>query len=325
MVSERAARRCEAVNSRLAALAEWLAAPGRVAGTVRTGAPMSRHTSLRVGGPADVLVVAESAADVATTVAAAAAAGVPFLTVGAGTNLLVSDAGVRGLVVLVGRGLADYRLDGHRLVAGAGTAVAKVARQLAAAGWGGLEFAIGIPGSVGGLVVMNAGTSSGEAGDVVSLVRTVDASGAEVVLERADLGYGYRASRLQRGDLVVVGAEFDLHRVNPADALAAAAAELAYRRRTQPLAWPNAGSIFRNPPGQRAGRLLEAAGLKGRRIGGAEVSRRHANFIINTGGATAADVVALMTMMQQVVWDNAGIRLEPEIRLVGPELPGVPA
>jgi UDP-N-acetylmuramate dehydrogenase len=287
---------------------------------VRFGEPLSAHTSFRIGGPADVWVEVTDAMEIRRAQALAAAADLPHFVLGGGTNILVSDRGVRGVVLHLGRALAslEWRTNGNGLHVRAGAALPfkrlvteSVARDLA-----GLEFAEGIPGTVGGGLLMNAGAFGGEIANVVELIEGVDARGEVQRVPRNALRFGYRHFDLPPG-FVVTHLEF-LLRSGDRDAIRAKLEDAKRRREAhQPLGYPNAGSIFKNPPGQFAGGLIEAVGLKGRRHGGAMISERHANFIVNAGGATAADVRALIEEAKRLVAETAGVRLELEIKLVG--------
>jgi len=295
----------------------WLDAFGA---RVRFGEPLSRHSSFRIGGPADVVVEVVDATEIRRVQALAAAAGLPLFVLGGGTNILVSDRGVRGVVLRLGRPLAsvEWRSSGAGEHARAGAALplkrlvtAAIARDLT-----GLEFAEGIPGTVGGGLFMNAGAFGGEIANVITAVEGVDAGGEIQRLPRAALRFGYRHFDLPAG-FVVTHLDVLLHPGDP-QAIRAKRGDARRRREAhQPLGFPNAGSIFKNPPGYRAGQLIDAVGLKGYRHGGAKVSEQHANFIVNTGGATAADVRRVMHEVERRVYDRHGIRLEPEIRLLG--------
>lgn len=285
-------------------------------GRVRARESLARHTSYRIGGPADLLVLPDSAAELAAVVRACRERDVPLTVLGAGSNLLVGDGGLPGVVVKLGPGLRRVEWGEAGVTAGAGALIGKLARAATARGLAGLEQAEGIPGTVGGAVVMNAGAYGWETGDVLAEVEGVDADGRVVVLDRTRLVCRYRRTELP-DEFVVTGATFSL-RPEDADAVAARlAAVRAQRIASQPHGASNAGSIFKNPGGDHAGRLIEAVGLKGRRIGGARISERHANFFVNEGGATAADVQALIAEAQRMVWERSGVWLEPEIRLVG--------
>lgn len=282
--------------------------------------PLSRHTSFRIGGPADVWVEVADAAEIRRVQTIAAAADLPLFVLGGGTNVLVSDRGVRGIVLHLGRTLAslEWRANGNGLHAraGAATPLKKLVNEAIGQNLAGLEFAEGIPGTVGGGLLMNAGAFGGEISAVIEFIEGVDAHGGVQRLPRSALHFGYRRFDLPEG-FIVTHLEFLLHAGD--QAAIRGKREDAKRRREahQPLGYPNAGSIFKNPPGAFAGRLIEAAGLKGRRHGEAMIAEQHANFIVNLGGATAADVRALMDEAVRRVWDMNGIRLEPEIKLIG--------
>jgi UDP-N-acetylmuramate dehydrogenase len=292
----------------------------RFAGRVRFAEPLSRHTSFRIGGPADAWIEVSTAGDILAVQRAARAAGVPMAVLGIGTNVLVSDRGVRGIVVKLGRALGrlEWRDDGGRahVRAGAAAPFKKLVMDAAARQLTGLEFAEGIPGSIGGGLLMNAGAFGGEISHVVTGIVGVDPEHGERHLPRAELRFGYRRFDLPP-DLIVTHVDFALAPGDPQAIRASMADAKRKRDAKQPLGWPNAGSIFKNPPGEFAGRLIEAAGLKGRRVGGAMISEQHANFIVNVGDATAADVKRLMDEVAETVWRARAIRLVPEIKLVG--------
>lgn len=292
----------------------------RFGARARFGEPLSRHTSFRIGGPADAWVEVSCAAEIQTLQQLAAARGVPLVVLGIGTNVLVSDRGVRGIVVKLGRAFGRFEWQGDaeatRVRTGAAAPFKKLVLEVARRGLTGLEFAEGIPGSIGGGLLMNAGAFGGEIANVVDGVVAVDAEHGEHRLPRAELRFGYRRFDLPPG-LIVTHVDFALAPGDPA-AIQARMADAKRRRDAhQPLGWPNAGSIFKNPPGEFAGRLIEAVGLKGRRVGGAMVSDQHANFIVNVGAATAHDVKQLMDEIAGAVWQEKSVRLVPEIKLVG--------
>jgi UDP-N-acetylmuramate dehydrogenase len=291
-----------------------------LAAAVRFDEPLSRHTSFRIGGPADVWVEVADAAEIRRVQQIAAAADLPIWTLGGGTNILVSDRGIRGVVLHLGRTFADSEWVPNgtrtRVRAGAAGSFKKLVTEAARRELSGLEFAEGIPGTVGGGLLMNAGAFGGEIASVVTGVDGVSSAGAETSLPQEALHFGYRHFDLPPG-FIVTFVHFVLL---PGDAgEIRARIEHARSRRSggQPLGLPNAGSIFKNPPGQYAGRLIEEAGLKGRRRGNAMISDRHANFIVNLGGASAADVRFLMEEARQAVRAGSGVTLEPEIKLVG--------
>lgn len=288
-----------------------------IKGDVLVSEPMRNHTSFRIGGPADVLVVPADVDDLKKLLAFASENEIPVTVIGNGTNLLVADAGIRGIVVKMS-GCLDYvRISGTRVTAGAGTNVPALVRMAARRGLAGLEFAAGIPGSVGGCIAMNAGAYGKTMADVVEEVTALDFSGNLRTFSNAEMVFGPRTSRLQDGDLIAIEATFRLEEGDVEAIEKKIATYMHERRIKQPLAYPSAGCIFRNPAGTGAGRFIDAAGLKGFRVGDAQVSEVHANFIINLGNATASDVLALMRKVQIEVKDKFGVELEPEVKVVG--------
>ena len=278
--------------------------------------PLAELTSFRIGGPADLYLLVEDEDELGAAVAAAQRHSVPSFCLGSGTNLLVSDRGIRGLVIKLGAGFAQVELDGCDLRAGAAAQFGALARMTAERGLAGLEFGEGIPGSVGGGLLMNAGAFGGELACVVTAVRGGDANGQVRMLTKPEVGFAYRRTALPPR-FIITRVDCTLVR-GDREALRARVAEIhAKRMSRQPDGVPNAGSVFKNPPGSFAGRLLEAAGLKGARRGGAAFSTRHANFIENLGGARAGDVHALIELARARVRASAGVALEPEVRLVG--------
>ncbi len=287
---------------------------------VRFAEPLSRHTSFRIGGPVDVWVEVADAAEIRRVQHIAAAMDLPLFVLGGGTNILVSDRGVRGIVLHLGRSLAqlDWRANGRgqHVRAGAALPLKRLVMESVARDLSGLEFAEGIPGTVGGGLLMNAGAFGGEIAEVIESVEGVDAHGDIQRLARSALRFGYRHFDLP-ARFIVTHLEFLLQAGDRAVIHAKCAEAKRRREGHQPLGYPNAGSIFKNPPGDFAGRLIEATGMKGQRRGGAMIAEQHANFIVNVGGATAEDVRALMAEAARRVWKAKGVRLEPEIRLVG--------
>ena len=287
----------------------------------RRDEPLARHTSMRVGGPADLFCEVETEAALAALMRHARAAQLPVFLLGGGTNLVVSDRGVRGLTIKLGRSFARTEWvaeDGAAadVVAGAAANFKRVVLEISERGYRGVEFGEGIPGTIGGGARMNAGAFGGEIANVTVAIRGVTAAGELVRIPRDQLGFAYRRLDLPRG-FVVTALEMRVARGEP-ETIARAIAEAKRRRgRHQPLGQPNAGSIFKNPPGDFAGRLIELCGLKGLHAGGAQVSPQHANFIVNTGAARASDVRDLMREVRDTVWRRRGVWLEPEVRLVG--------
>jgi len=312
-----------------------LTSPGRAADFERTlsetvpperlvrDAPMREHTSFRVGGPADYLVTVETATELLAVLGLCRSSGVPFLVLGRGTNLLVRDGGIRGVVVRLGGEFLAVESDDARVRAGAGVALADLARRCGRRGLSGLEFAVGIPGTVGGAVVMNAGAYGSEMRDVLSAAECVRPDRLEEgvrTFPAAELDLAYRTSRPQREGWVVVSAVLALRHGDP-DEIRRREEDFTVRRRArQPLDLPSAGSVFKRPAGFFAGTLIEEAGCKGWREGDAQVSELHAGFIVNRGAATARDVLRLIERVRQAVFERSGVWLEPEIRVVGEDL-----
>lgn len=287
----------------------------------RRNAPLGPLTTYRVGGPAALLLEAGCVDDLALAARAVEAGGVPVLVVGRGSNLLVAEAGFPGLAVVVGEGLDGVDVDaaGPTVRAGGGAFLPVVARRTAAAGLTGLEWAVGVPGSVGGAVRMNAGGHGSDTSRTLARAGLVDLAGGEWAAVRevaaADLDLGYRRSAVTATE-VVVWAEFRLSAGDRATAEAAIAEIVRWRREHQP-GGQNAGSVFTNPPGDSAGRLVEEAGLKGFRMGSATVSPKHANFVQADEGGSADDVMALIGEVRRRVEERTGVHLETELRLVG--------
>jgi UDP-N-acetylmuramate dehydrogenase len=294
----------------------------RFGGRALFAEPLSRHTSLRIGGPADAWVDVESVAELSDLLALAhgASAGSPVFILGSGTNVLVSDRGVRGIVVHLGGGFrfVEWSVAGDHATVHAGASVPfkMLVYDAVERGFSGLEFGEGIPGSVGGGLTMNAGAFGGEIGRVVDRLEGVHPGGRVEELPRDRLIFGYRRLELPPG-WIITGVRLRLERGDAVEMRARVAAARETRKKSQPLGLPNAGSVFKNPRHAFAGRLLEEAGLKGLERGGARISERHANVIVNQGGATAEDVRSLMEEMRERVYARSGIRLEPEVKLVG--------
>ncbi len=287
----------------------------RVRGEHLRDAPLAPRTSIRVGGPADLLVRPADPDALAELLRAVRELDVSLHVLGGGANTLVADAGVRGVVLRVPADLAPEEARGEALVLGAGQPTSRLWVRAHALGLVGMEFVAGIPGTLGGALAMNAGTRIGEMKDVVRRVELATAEGAGFVDAR-ELGFAYRTCRLPPG-AVATRIEFGLRPGDVAASERAMQEDRDRRRRTQPLDKPSFGSTFRNPPGEFAGRLVEAVGLKGHRVGGAAWSEVHANFVVNLGSATARDVLALVRLARARVRERFGIALETEVRLVG--------
>jgi len=288
-----------------------------VSGQVLTREPMARHTTWRVGGPADLLVIPDTIKDLSATFSFAADHALPVTVLGRGSNVLVRDGGIRGIVVKMFRGLTSMTIIGEDVVAEAGCYLPFLARAAAVHGLSGLEFAAGIPGTVGGAVVMNAGAHGDSMGDVLVQVEVMDSSGNLTRVPAGLLQLGYRTSRLMDTGETVVKVYLRLRRDEPVEIRKRMQANLARRRALQPLNMPNAGSVFKNPANASAGQLIDRCGAKGLTVGGAAVSEKHANFIVNKGRATATDIITLMEMVRRIVWDTFQVHLEPEIHIMG--------
>lgn len=284
--------------------------------TVEHDVPMSRHTSFRIGGPARRMAFPESREQLVILLGLAEECGVQPFLLGRGTNLLVSDRGLDTLVIKTAERMTGIRrLDDVTLEADAGVLLSRLAVYAQQAGLAGLEFAHGIPGTLGGGVVMNAGAYGGELKDVVTEVTALYLDGVKV-LTPAELDFSYRHSVFSAGEGIVLGAKVKLESGDP-DAIKAKMDDLMARRKaSQPLELPSAGSTFKRPTGYYAGPLIEGCGLKGCRVGGAEVSSKHAGFVVNVGGATCADVLALIEKVQKTVYDAHGVMLEPEVKII---------
>lgn len=283
---------------------------------IRTEEPMSKHTTFRIGGAAEVFA-APDARELPQLLAMAKGADVPVTVIGNGSNLLVGDRGIAGLVIEIGERMSEVRIEDTILVAGAGALLSKAAQTAAAAGLGGLEFAAGIPGSVGGAVVMNAGAYGGEMKDVLQSVKVLTEEGELLILTTEELELGYRHSCVPERKYIVVEATMELA-AKPEEEIRAYMAELRAKRiEKQPLEYPSAGSTFKRPEGYFAGKLIMDAGLRGYTVGGAQVSEKHCGFVINKGGATAADVRQLMQDVHDRVKEQFDVELEPEVKMIG--------
>ena len=281
--------------------------------------PMTKHTSFHIGGPAELMAQPQSEAELQSLLLKAAEAAVPVTLVGNGSNLLVRDKGIRGLVIKLGSMLRDIKVSGNVLTFGSGVSLAQASKKAAELGLSGMEFAVGIPGSIGGAVYMNAGAYDGEMSKVVKSVRVMDAAGEVSELSADELDFGYRHSALQGSSKIVTSVTVELA-AGDKQAIAEKMADFSNRRITkQPLELPSAGSMFKRPPGYFAGTLIDQTGLKGYTVGGAQVSTKHAGFVVNIGGATAADVLQLISDVQAKVFAAHGVHLEPEVLVLGEE------
>ena len=285
--------------------------------SVCTDELMSRHTTFRIGGPASVFVTPKSEKDLVTAIEICRSQGAPYFILGNGSNLLVSDQGYDGVVVHIGSDLRDISVEGTEITAKTGTMLSQVAHAALAHGLTGMEFAAGIPGSLGGACMMNAGAYGGEMSQILVGVRALDDKGQIVELAADQLELGYRHSIMMEKQYVVLGARIHLEKGNP-EKIQAQMDDLKEKRiAKQPLEYPSAGSTFKRPEGAFAGKLIMDAGLRGFRIGDAMVSEKHCGFVVNAGKATAEDVCGVISHVQQVVMEKYGKELEPEIRFLG--------
>ncbi len=280
---------------------------------------MKEHTSFRTGGRADYMVELESPEETAALLRALTEAGIPWYVLGNGSNVLVRDGGFHGVVLHIGERMSRILIEGDRLTAGAGALLSAVASEAAKASLTGLEFASGIPGSIGGAVFMNAGAYDGEMAMVTESVTAVAADGTMHTYPLEDLDFSYRHSRFSGSEELVLSAVLRLQK-GEEEAIYGKMKELAARRRDkQPLHLPSAGSTFKRPEGYFAGQLIDEAGCRGLSVGDAQVSPKHAGFIVNNGGASAKDVTDLIALVQKRVKENSGVDLVPEVRVIGEE------
>lgn len=279
--------------------------------------PMSRHTTFRIGGPADMFVSVKSADEAAELIKLAKKNDVPYMVMGNGSNMLVGDKGLRGLVLQIGAGMSAVEIDGITVKAEAGVYMSRLAALILKAELTGFETLSGIPGTLGGGIFMNAGAYGGEIKEVIKNVTYIDENGELNTISRDECGFGYRTSVFNRGGKYIVSAELELKKGSYDDIKAAMSDYNQRRNDKQPLSVPSAGSTFKRPEGYFAGKLIQDAGLMGYCVGGAKVSEKHAGFVVNDGGATAADVLELIEHVQKTVKEKFGVELEPEVRLIG--------
>ncbi len=281
--------------------------------------PMSKHTSFKIGGPADILLLPKATEEIQRIIKVCSQQAAPLFTMGNGSNLLVSDKGMRNVVIKIADNFNEINIKDNTIIAQAGILLSTLSKKALQESLGGLEFASGIPGTLGGAVTMNAGAYGGEMKDVVKSCRILDLEGNVRELTIDEMEMGYRTSFVQKNKLIVLDVTMELPKA-PYEDIKAKMDELTVQRTTkQPLQLPSAGSVFKRPEGYFAGKLIQDSGLKGCRIGGAQVSELHSGFIVNVGNATAEDVLGLIKHIQNEVQERFGLKLEPEIRLVGEE------
>ncbi|MGH7326554.1 MAG: UDP-N-acetylmuramate dehydrogenase [Candidatus Rokuibacteriota bacterium] len=289
---------------------------GEIRGEVRFKEPLSFHTSLRIGGPADIFVIPQDTDDIRHALLFAEREQLPIVLVGGGNNVLVRDRGVRGVVIKLEGCLGRSEFHGEEAVAGAGASLSALIREAAALNLGGIECLVGIPATIGGALAMNAGTPDGAIGDFVSAAYFLYPDGTLGEFKPPTGSYAYQAFHFPPG-VVLIGCRLRLTRRPNAEVQRDIKQRLKQKKATQPLALASAGCVWKNPAGDTAGRLIEKVGVKGKRVNGAEISAKHANFIVNRGGATAGDIEALMDLTRERVYAHFGIALEPEIRIIG--------
>lgn len=284
---------------------------------VKLEEPMKQHTTFRIGGKADCFVTPETIEELGQVLSACNAAKTPFFILGHGSNLLVSDEGITGVVIQLYQNLEEFSVEGTLVKAQAGVLLSKLGNAVKGAGLTGFEFAAGIPGTLGGAVVMNAGAYGGEMKDIVRYVQLMDYDGNLFQRSVEEMDFSYRHSIIQEESYIVIGATLELS-YGREEEIAQRMEELAVARRTkQPLEYPSAGSTFKRPEGYFAGKLIQDAGLQGYRVGDAQVSEKHCGFVINRGNATAGEVEQLILDVRQKVKEMFGVDLEPEIRVTG--------
>ncbi|HMM05245.1 MAG TPA: UDP-N-acetylmuramate dehydrogenase [Clostridiales bacterium] len=289
----------------------------KVKGDVLFDVPMRKYTTWHIGGAADCLVLPKDAEDIAAVIRFAMANDVPYTVIGNGSNLLVLDGGIRGIVIRIGEGMATYTVENTLVTAKSGCTLTKMARETAKLGLKGLEWAAGIPASIGGAAYMNAGAYGHFFYETLEAAEIIDRDCKIRVVSKNDLSYGYRHTSLMENGAIVTKAMIRTSYGDKTQLLAAVEETLKLRRKNQPLDLPSAGSVFKNPSGDHAGRLVEVSGLCGLRVGNAQVSEKHGNFIVNLGGCTAEDVLTLMDQVQAEVKRQYGVVLEPEVLKIG--------
>ena len=279
--------------------------------------PLCNHTTFRVGGKADAFLSVRNEEELRKAVLLCKEYGVPFLILGNGSNLLVSDNGYRGMVILVGKDMSEIAVDGNKITVMAGATLGSVAQAAAKNSLGGMEFASGIPGTIGGAIVMNAGAYDGEMKMVVDEVRVLTQDGEPFTLSNEELEFGYRTSRVKKEKLIVLSVTLLLQPQKQEDIYEKMNDFAARRREKQPLEYPSAGSTFKRPEGMFAGKLIMDAGLRGYSVGDAQVSEKHCGFVINKGNATAKEISTLIYDVQDKVKESFGVTLEPEVIFIG--------
>jgi UDP-N-acetylmuramate dehydrogenase len=287
-------------------------------GSVKVNEPLANHTTMKIGGPADILIEPSSIDNLKIAVDTIKDSGIKWTVIGRGSNLLVSDNGIEGAVIKLGSGLDELEIEGTKVVAGGGLSLVNFAITISRKGLSGLEFAGGIPGSIGGAVYMNAGAHGSDISQILEKAYVLFEDGSLEWLSNEEMKFSYRTSVLQKERPgIVVAAVFQLKEGNREEIVAELQKNKDYRKETQPYNYPSCGSVFRNPLPDYAGNLIEKSGLKGHRIGGAQISELHANFIVNTGNAKAEDVLGLIQHVKDTVMELHGVKMETEVEIIG--------
>ncbi|TSB46327.1 UDP-N-acetylmuramate dehydrogenase [Alkalicoccobacillus porphyridii] len=286
-------------------------------GIVKINEQLSKHTTWKIGGPAELFVEPSSKDGLIKTLKLIRAAKVPWRTIGRGSNILISDMGLEGVTIKLGKGMDDLEVQGEQVTVGAGYPLVKLATIISRQGLSGLEFAGGIPGSVGGAVFMNAGAHSSDISAIFEKALVLFEDGRLEWLYAGDMEFAYRTTKLQQEPAICIEAVFNLRSGDRTEIVSKMQENKDYRKKSQPYSFPTCGSVFRNPLPHYAGHLIEEAGLKGYQIGGAQISELHANFIVNIGSATAKDVLDLIEHVKHTIFETKQIRLETEVELFG--------
>lgn len=286
-------------------------------GEIRIDEMMKNHTSFKIGGPADIMILPKDEDEILRAIKACRDNNIDFFIMGNGSNLLIKDGGIRGVVIKINDNFNDIKISGDKVYAKAGALLTALSRRAAENSLTGVEFANGIPGTIGGAVTMNAGAYGGEIKDIVTKVRVIDKGNNIIEYENDDMNFGYRTSKVIEDDLVVLGMEIQLKDGNY-NKIKEKMQELTKKRTSkQPLELPSGGSTFKRPKGYYAGKLIDDSNLRGFQYGGAQVSEKHCGFVVNIGGATCEDVLGIIKTVQKTVMDKFGVELETEIKVIG--------
>ena len=287
------------------------------AAKIQKDEPMKKHTTFRIGGPADYFIMPSNEKELAETIRVCREFSIPIYIVGNGSNLLVGDKGFRGAIIQLYKSMGTFQVEGNQITAQAGCSLAQIANAALDAALTGFEFAAGIPGTLGGAVVMNAGAYGGEMKDVLKEVTVLTPEGGVLTLQADELHMGYRTSVIKEAGYIVLEAVISLEKGDQEEIRSRMQELAGMRTSKQPLSYPSAGSTFKRPEGYFAGKLIMDSGLRGYQVGGAQVSEKHCGFVINTGNATAKDVTTLMSDVQRIVMEKFGVKLEPEVKFLG--------